>query len=145
MDFGDQIYACDHCGALFWLEERINKVMGKRNPKYSLCCTHGKIKLPPPSTPPTSIFRLFFNNDVKSTHFLQNIRSYNNMFCFTSMGGKIDRTINNGNSPPIFRLHGQNFHLMGSLLPELRARPKFAQLYIYDTQNEIENRLRALG
>ncbi|XP_031116659.1 uncharacterized protein LOC116020319 [Ipomoea triloba] len=141
LDFGDQIYACDHCGALFWLEERINKVMGNQNPKYSLCCTHGKIKLPPPSTPPTSIFGLFFNNDVKSTHFLQNIRSYNNMFCFTSMGGKIDRTINNGNSPPVFRLHGQNFHLMGSLLPELRAQDDSTNRLHVDIVQDIKDAL----
>ncbi|XP_031096995.1 uncharacterized protein LOC116001246 [Ipomoea triloba] len=61
------------------------------------------------------------------------------------MGGNIDRTINVGTSPPVFRLHGQNFHLMGSLLPQQGQRPKFAQLYIYDTQNEDSNRLNAVG
>ncbi|XP_031108530.1 uncharacterized protein LOC116013005 [Ipomoea triloba] len=61
------------------------------------------------------------------------------------MGGKIDRTVNVGTSPPVFRLHGQNFHLMGSLLPQQGQRPKFAQLYIYDTQNEDSNRLNAVG
>ncbi|XP_020080111.1 uncharacterized protein LOC109703807 [Ananas comosus] len=34
---------------------------------------------------------------------------------------------------------------MGSLLPADGHRPKFAQLYIYDTENEISNRIRALG
>ncbi|XP_019189145.1 PREDICTED: uncharacterized protein LOC109183496 [Ipomoea nil] len=61
------------------------------------------------------------------------------------MGGKIDKTINNGSAPPTFRLHGQNFHLMVSLLPESGERPKFSQLYIYYTQNEINNRLSELG
>ncbi|XP_019199145.1 PREDICTED: uncharacterized protein LOC109192894 [Ipomoea nil] len=56
------------------------------------------------------------------------------------MGGKIDRTINNGTSPPIFRINGQNFHCIGSLLPALGTQPKFAQLYIHDTENEIQNR-----
>ncbi|XP_019157984.1 PREDICTED: uncharacterized protein LOC109154705 [Ipomoea nil] len=56
------------------------------------------------------------------------------------MGGKIDRTINNGTSPPIFRINGQNFHRIGSLLPALGTQPKFAQLYIHDTENEIQNR-----
>ncbi|XP_031127635.1 uncharacterized protein LOC116029732 [Ipomoea triloba] len=55
------------------------------------------------------------------------------------MGGKIDSTQNQGNSPPIFKLHGQNFHLIGSLLPVQGERPKFAQLYIYETQNEVRN------
>ncbi|XP_019183747.1 PREDICTED: uncharacterized protein LOC109178665 [Ipomoea nil] len=60
------------------------------------------------------------------------------------MGGKIDRTINNGTSPPIFRINGQNFHQIGSLLPSLGIQPKFAQLYIHDTENEIENRFNSL-
>ncbi|XP_019184379.1 PREDICTED: uncharacterized protein LOC109179329 [Ipomoea nil] len=60
------------------------------------------------------------------------------------MGGKIDRTINNGTSPPIFRINGQNFHRIGSLLPSDGIQPKFAQLYIHDTENEIENRLNSL-
>ncbi|XP_019160729.1 PREDICTED: uncharacterized protein LOC109157284 [Ipomoea nil] len=59
------------------------------------------------------------------------------------MGGKIDRTINNGTSPPIFRINGQNFHRIGSLLPSLGTQPKFAQLYIHDTENEIENRFNS--
>ncbi|XP_031106349.1 uncharacterized protein LOC116011002 [Ipomoea triloba] len=61
------------------------------------------------------------------------------------MGGKIDRSINVGTSPPVFRLHGQNFHLIGSLLPQQGQRPKFAQLYIYDTQNEVNNKMNAVG
>nr|GMD28247.1 replication protein A 70 kDa DNA-binding subunit B-like [Ipomoea batatas] len=145
LDFADPTYLCPHCGALFWLEERVNKSVGTKNPKFSLCCTHGKIQLPRPTTPPPQIFGLFFNQDDRSKHFLENIRSYNNMFCFTSMGGKIDRTINVGTSPSVFRLHGQNFHLMGSLLPQQGQRPKFAQLYIYDTQKEDSNRLNAVG
>ncbi|KAF7826476.1 uncharacterized protein G2W53_017640 [Senna tora] len=39
------------------------------------------------------------------------------MFAFTSMGGKIDHSVNNGKGPYVFRLHGQNMHLLGSLPP----------------------------
>lgn len=63
------------------------------------------------------------------------------MFCFTSMGGKIDSSLNDGRSPPVFRMHGQNYHLIGSLMPSEGEPPRFAQLYIYDTENEIKNRL----
>ena len=38
-------------------------------------------------------------------------------------------------------LNGQNFHKIGSLLPVEGRLPKFSQLYIYDTQNEISNRM----
>ena len=39
-----------------------------------------------------------------------------------------------------FRIHGQVYHLIGSLLPESGHPPMFAQLYIYDTEHENENR-----
>ncbi|XP_052624746.1 uncharacterized protein LOC111916090 [Lactuca sativa] len=58
------------------------------------------------------------------------------------MGGKIDSSINRGNVPYIFRLGGQNCHSIGSLLPAKGSEPKFSQLYIYDTDNEITNRQR---
>ncbi|XP_076888124.1 uncharacterized protein LOC143538445 [Bidens hawaiensis] len=56
------------------------------------------------------------------------------------MGGKIDRSINKGNAPFVFRLSGQNYHSIGSLLPDNGSKPKFAQLDIYDTDNEVSNR-----
>jgi hypothetical protein len=62
------------------------------------------------------------------------------MFAFTSMGGQANTKINNGGGPPQFILSGQNYHRIGSLLPEQGTTSKFAQLYIYDTQNEVENR-----
>ncbi|XP_035835299.1 uncharacterized protein LOC110888420 [Helianthus annuus] len=67
------------------------------------------------------------------------------MFSFTSMGGKIDKSINKGRGPNIFRISGQNCHLMGSLLPQDGSKPKFSQLYIYDTDNEISNRQNVFG
>jgi len=45
--------------------------------------------------------------------------------------------LNNGNGTPQFILSGQNYHRIGSLLPEPGSASKFAQLYIYDTTNEI--------
>ncbi|XP_031101822.1 uncharacterized protein LOC116005720 [Ipomoea triloba] len=79
-----------------------------------------------------------------SKQFLHNIRTYNNMFCFTSIGGRIDNNVNKGGGPPIFRLNGQNYHLMGSLLPEEGSAPHFAQLYINDIANELQNRINAV-
>lgn len=60
------------------------------------------------------------------------------------MGGKIDRSINVGGAPPIFKINGQNFHLIGSLLPLEGNQPKFAQLYIHDTQHDITNRISSV-
>ncbi|XP_019175634.1 PREDICTED: uncharacterized protein LOC109170955 [Ipomoea nil] len=143
-DIGDPDYVCEHCNSFFWYNERSSNSKGSENPKYSACCVNGKIKLPLMTKPPQKLHDLFFRTSDKNKCFLKNIRSYNNMFCFTSMGGKIDRTINNGTSPPIFRINGQNFHRIGSLVPSVGIQPKFAQLYIHDTENEIENRFNSL-
>lgn len=143
-DFGNPDYICQHCSATFWYEERLESRYRSKEPKYSLCCCQGKIQLPPLQGPPDILHKLFFESSNKSKHFLDNIRSYNSMFSFTSMGGKIVSTQNQGNSPPIFKLNGQNFHLIGSLLPVQGETPKFAQLYIYDTQNEVRNRIHSV-
>ncbi|XP_019167686.1 PREDICTED: uncharacterized protein LOC109163399 [Ipomoea nil] len=60
------------------------------------------------------------------------------------MGGKIDRGVNKNGGPPVFRINGQNFHYIGSLLPVDGKRPHFAQLYIYDTNNELSNRINSV-
>jgi len=57
------------------------------------------------------------------------------MFSFTSIGAKIHSSINDGCGPPQFILSGQNYHRIGSLLLDKGSSPKFAQLYIYDTEN----------
>ncbi|XP_057418412.1 uncharacterized protein LOC130712602 [Lotus japonicus] len=90
--------------------------------------------------PPTLLWDLIMGNDVRSREFLANIRSYNSAFAFTSFGGKIESGLNDGGGPPQFVISGQNYHRIGSLLPNVGETPKFAQLYVYDTQNEIQNR-----
>ncbi|KAH9605570.1 hypothetical protein KSS87_016782 [Heliosperma pusillum] len=67
------------------------------------------------------------------------------MFSFTSMGGKIDHSINQGRGPYTFRMGGQNVHRIGSLLSSPQTTPKFCQLYIYDTEEEIRNRKKAIS
>ncbi|KAF1868242.1 hypothetical protein Lal_00018762 [Lupinus albus] len=66
------------------------------------------------------------------------------MFAFTSLGAKIDRSINHGGGPPTIRIQGQPYHRIGNMLPMSGQFPKFAQLYIYDTEHEIENRMNGI-
>jgi len=60
------------------------------------------------------------------------------------MGANIDRSMNDGHGPLVFKISGQIHHRIGSLLPDHGELPKFIQLYIYDTANEVRNRIRAL-
>lgn len=43
-----------------------------------------------------------------------------------------------------YRIQGALHHNIGSLLPNPGEQPKFAQLYIHDTANELDNRLASL-
>jgi hypothetical protein len=143
-NIGQPSHACGYCGALMWYEERAKK-SPKANPRFSLCCSQGNIELVPENPLPEPLHSLYHSHDKRSKFFLDNIRSFNSMFAFTSMGGKISTSMNKGNSPPVFVMNGENYHHIGSLLPLPGERPKFAQLYIYDTNNEISNRMSAVG
>jgi hypothetical protein len=62
------------------------------------------------------------------------------MFAMTSMGAKIDESINDGRGPYVFKISGQICHRIGSLILAENLRPEYTQLYTYDTSNEIANR-----
>ncbi|PHT31422.1 hypothetical protein CQW23_27759 [Capsicum baccatum] len=59
--------------------------------------------------------------------------------------GKVDESVNQRWGPRTFRLSGQNYHRIGSLLALEGPIPKFAQLYIYDTENEVQNRIHTVS
>nr|GEU84132.1 AT hook motif-containing protein, putative, expressed [Tanacetum cinerariifolium] len=48
-----------------------------------------------------------------------------------------------GTVPYTFKINGQNYHRMGTLLPAEGVPPRYSQLYFFDTQNEIKNRMFA--
>ena len=62
-----------------------------------------------------------------------------------SMGEKVDHRINDGRGPYVFWLNNQNRHIIRALLPANGLNPSFAQLYFYDTNNEVQNRINALN
>ncbi|PKA66941.1 ATP-dependent DNA helicase PIF1 [Apostasia shenzhenica] len=64
------------------------------------------------------------------------------MFAFTSLGTKVDYNATKGRGPYNFRIHRQNYHRIGSLIPSNGSEPKYAQLYVYDTEHEVNNRLK---
>ncbi|KAL8458190.1 hypothetical protein ACS0TY_035907 [Phlomoides rotata] len=127
-----------------WYEEISGKKQLVKQPKFPNCCGGGKVQVPMLTEPPDTLKNLLFRADERSNHFIKNIRAYNMIFIFTSMGGMMDTAINKGGTPYVFKLQGANYHIIGSLLPEQRKKPKFCQLYIYDTENEVNNRNTAI-
>ncbi|XP_062006831.1 uncharacterized protein LOC133723982 isoform X2 [Rosa rugosa] len=143
-DFGDNSFTCIHCNASFWLKEA-NKQKLKNAPIiYRNCCEKGEIKIEQSNPTPSFLEQLLDPKNRETTFFRENIRIYNSMFSFTSMGATIDHGINNGSGPYVFKINGQVHHLMGSMLPLDGECPKYAQLYIYDTKNEVSNRINAI-
>nr|XP_011470726.1 PREDICTED: uncharacterized protein LOC101313170 isoform X1 [Fragaria vesca subsp. vesca] len=144
VDFGDMTNVCVDCDALFWLPES-KHVPRDARPIYTGCCQEGRIRLP--SVKPTPDFLEYLldpNNGIECVNFRKNIRGYNTMFAFTSIGANVDTTVNDGHGPYVFKISGQIYHLMGSLVPPQGECPKFAQLYIHDTENEVVNRQRVI-
>jgi hypothetical protein len=82
-----------------------------------------------------------FDGDIASKFV---IRQYNCLFAFTSMGAHIDTSVNDRHGPHLFKICGQVYHCIGSLLPEDGSTPQFLQLYIYDSGREIQNSLKCL-
>jgi len=75
----------------------------------------------------------------RTAHFQQNIRSYNNSVAFTSLGAKLDRAITdtmNAAGIYTFRIQGALHHSIGTLLPPPGERPRFVQVYLYDSAEE---------
>ncbi|PWZ45600.1 hypothetical protein Zm00014a_017675 [Zea mays] len=144
--YGPPCYQCTHCSALFWYNERIGSSSGNRSIVYNNCCKSGKVRLPPYSPRPEPLLSLArFDGDSISKSFMQNIRQYNCLFAFTFVGAHIDRSMNDGHGPPIFKICGQIHHRIGSLLPVNDQPPKFLQLYVYDTAHEVNNRINSLS
>lgn len=132
---------CQFCQAYMWKEERVNKNFKRGKPIFSICCRKGQINLPKAPPTPSYLWQLY--NDPKMGPLFQRCsRIYNCMFSFTSTGGSIDHSINNGGGQYVYRLNGQNHHVFGSLIPNNEDTPKFCQLYIYDTENEVSNRMQ---
>ena len=101
---------CHHCKARFWYDEKISS--SRRRPEYHKCCNGGKVKLDAPKPCPPYVKELFTDR-----HFMENICAYNQMFAMTSLGAEIDTSINMGRGPYVFKISGQIYHRIGSMLP----------------------------
>ncbi|CAN6931205.1 unnamed protein product [Brassica oleracea] len=134
------ILECTYCKALVWYSESSGTDVRTGEPTYTVCCQQGRVKLPPLKDPPDYLQSLPAN----STPFRNNIRVYNSMLAFTSVGASIDHSITSGNGPPAYRIHGQLFHRIGSLIPMPGKPPQFLQMWIVDTDNEVTNRMKTM-
>jgi hypothetical protein len=92
-----------------------------------------------PATP-QELEVLLTSKESSAVKFRDQIRMYNSVLAFTSLGAKVDESITGGPGPYSFRIQGELYHKIGSLCPVEGQRPQFAQLYIHDTKCEHQNR-----
>jgi hypothetical protein len=132
---------CTFCHALLWLDERLSH-SSQINPRFGLCCYQGKVKPPYLNPIPPELHLLLTGNGAREKGFREHIRTYNQALAFTSVGRKVDDSLNElGGGPYSFRLHGELIHKAGSLLPPTGTPPAWAQLYIYDSAQALDHRM----
>jgi len=120
IDIGTLSIQCSHCGAL--------KFPGEAE---SFCCSKGNVQLQPFPQPQLFLQHLYEGMDSNSKHFLNNIRKYNSAFQMTSFGCN---EISMPGFNPSFRIQGQVYHRIGSMVPSTGDTPKFCQIYFIDNQ-----------
>ncbi|XP_044598377.1 uncharacterized protein LOC123274709 [Cotesia glomerata] len=114
-----------------------------------MCCASGKVQLPEIETPPEPLNGLLIGTDPDSNVFLKSIRRFNSCFQMTSFGAtEIVRNTNaNGQQfNSTFKIRGQVYHKMGSLLPMPNEPHKFLQIYFMggeDSGSALANRVNA--
>lgn len=94
--YGPPDFLCRYCGASFWYNERVKSKSSWMKCKmvYNLCCRGAKVYIPPFKDPPAYLRELLrFDGTARARKFLRNIRQYNCMFSFTSMGATIDHSL----------------------------------------------------
>ncbi|CAG4965248.1 unnamed protein product [Parnassius apollo] len=96
-----------------------------------MCCASVKVVLLPLPTPPEPLLSLLASDSDDSKLFLRKIRKFNSWFLMTSFGAtKIcDLAYDGRNFETTFKIQGQVYHQIGSLMPMLDNDPKFLQIY----------------
>ncbi|XP_075482805.1 uncharacterized protein LOC142523050 [Primulina tabacum] len=125
---------CRYCGAWRFPHE---------SPTF--CCGSGKIQLTSPIIP-SRLRDLFTDISCPSAIlFRRKIRLYNSLFSFTSFVVRLDKDLASLNRGVYtFRVSGQVFHSLPPLVPSDDG-PKYFQLYFWDSDNELRNRISVVG
>ena len=97
------------------------------------------MKLPLLCTPPAPLDSLFNGDHTDSRDFQRNIRKFNKAFAMTSFGAT--REVRWDGWDPTFKVQGQVYHRVGSLLPQADQHSAFLQLYfIGNPEDEAHQR-----
>jgi len=106
-----------------------------------MCCKGGNVSISQVDAP-QELLELFSDDSSEGRHFRQHIRSYNHVLSFTSIGVHVDENMLAAGRG-IYTSPAQDafYHKIGGFYPNNGSIPRFLQLYIYDTEHELENRM----
>jgi hypothetical protein len=125
---------CSECQSFNFKNEK------PRDGKFNSCCHKGKVKLNPLEGYPRLLKQLLTDeNHPYHKNFIENIRAYNSALAFASLGASI--SLPPGRGPYCFRIHGQIYHRVSPLHPNEKDSPRFAQLYILDSDEALDIRM----
>lgn len=124
---GNMDKECNYCHALKFNKETAG-----------MCCSSGKVVLPALNPPPEPLASLMAAATGESKLFLKKIRKFNSCFQMTSFAAK---AVSNRNAAgryfdSTFRIQGQVYHQIGSLLPMPDQDAKFLQIYFMGDEEE---------
>ena len=120
---------CKYCGAKKFFSETAN-----------FCCSDGEVVLKENKLPDILI-ELFTGQTEEALCFRTYVRTYNNMFAFTSFGVHYDKSLcKRTNGIYTFKIQGQTYHYINQLIPH-GGSGMFLQLYFHDTEHELANRM----
>ena len=108
---------------------------GNNTNGFSICCGKGRVRLPPLHELPEPLKTLY-----GESHFKEHIRPYNCAFMMASSGAKVDDSITRGVRP--FKISGNVYHRIGTILPSADAQHQFGQIYILDGDDQVQRRMQ---
>lgn len=127
INIGKMNNKCQYCNAMRFKDESKN-----------MCCSSGRVSLPRYEILPQPLRSLIDNTHEKSKSFQSLLRKYNACFNMTSFGTTV-KSVN----PDIltFKVQGQVYHRMGSLIEQEKNDAKFLQIYFMgDEEKEVKKR-----
>ncbi|CAI9271411.1 unnamed protein product [Lactuca saligna] len=102
------------------------------------CCSDCSIVLSNNELP-VVMRNLLCSASEEAKMFRTYVRSYNNLFSFTSFGVKVDKALAKRNKGIYtFRVQGQVYHFINEIMPQNNSS-KSLQLYFHHTEHEIKN------
>jgi len=128
---GELCVICPHCKS---------KNFSNENKYFSNCCRKGKLSMLSSVNYPNFLMNLLCGKDGRSIQYRTSIRKYNSCFAFASFGAQIQSFKTPG--PFVFKIHGQIYHQFGALKNKEDEIPKYAQLYVIDTEEANNFRLK---